>query len=440
MTDRRRPDIPACERLQVAGCGPGGQGAHLADLPCAERRSPACVALARSPTFLLTLVLVTSLGPLAMSSFVPAIPAIQRDFGVSGAVAQLTLTVSIVTMAFASLAYGSLADRFGRRAVLLGGIGLGILGSVICAVGPSIETVIAGRALQAAGASTGFVLARVIVRDVYGDERSATVLAYVTAAMTVAPMAGPVLGGYLIDSVGWRAVFLAVAIVAGALLATVALRLPETRPTDVDAALGSPGSGYLAVLTNAGYIRFLVYGTLSQAAFFGFIAGAPYIMAEILGYPATVYGLYFTLVPFGYFLGSLIAGRYGGRLSHERATIIGAVMGLGACVLGWFWTAGIDIAPLALFVPAALLAIGSGIALPGAQAGMLAAAGPHSGAASGLFSFVQLMTSAGAAQLVGSLQRLGPSGLFAVMVGASALALAGFVLADRRITSVRPAQ
>ncbi|MEM8814578.1 MAG: multidrug effflux MFS transporter [Pseudomonadota bacterium] len=423
---------PDCAKLRTAGTGPCGHGAHLADLPCADRRSPACQELARSPLFLLTLVLVTALGPLAMSSFVPAIPAIQRDFAVTGAIAQLTLTVSILTMAVASLGYGSLADRFGRRPVLLGGITLGVIGSVLCAVGPTIEAVIAGRALQAAGASVGFVLARVIVRDVYGDERSASVLAYVTAAMTLAPMLGPIMGGYLIDSVGWRAVFVSVAVVAACLLAVVAVRLPETRPAAGNGTTAPIGSGYVRVLRNAAYVKFLAYATMSQAAFFGFIAGAPYIMSEILGYPATVYGLYFFMVPFGYFIGSLIAGRYAERLSHERLTLAGAVAGLAACALGWFWTAGAAFEPLSLFLPAALLAVASGVALPGAQAGMLAAAGRHSGAGSGLFSFIQLITSAIAAQLVGALQALGPSGVFGVMLVASALALIGYGLAERR--------
>ncbi|MCH6583681.1 MAG: multidrug effflux MFS transporter [Gammaproteobacteria bacterium] len=401
-------------------------------MPCRNHRSAACQALAQSPVFLITLVLVTALGPLAMSSFVPAIPAIQETFAVSGSVAQLTLSVSMVAMAIASLAYGSLADRFGRRKVLLFGIALGTVGSLICAAGPAIEWVIAGRALQAAGASSGFVLARVVVRDVYGDKRAAGVLAYVTAAMTLAPMIGPVMGGYLVDTTGWRAIFVTIAIVAALLFVIVAYRLPETRPdTNADATI-PVGQGYASVLRNATYLKFLAYGTLSQAAFFGFVAGAPYVMSEILGYPATVYGFYFILVPAGYFVGSLIAGKWSHLLSNETLTLIGAIAGLVACALGWLWVAGAPLHPLALFLPAAGLAVASGIALPGAQAGMLAAAGDHAGAGSGLFSFVQLLASACAAQLVGTLQAGGPVAVFAVMVGASALGLIGYLAAAWR--------
>lgn len=437
--DSTTQDDP-CARLRVAGCGPCGQGAYVADLPCRDHRSPACQALSRSPVFLVTLVLVTALGPLAMSSFVPAIPAIQETFAVSGSVAQLTLSVSMLAMAIASLAYGSLADRFGRRRVLLFGIALGTIGSIICAAGPDIEWVIAGRALQAAGASSGFVLARVVVRDVYGDERAASVLAYVTAAMTLAPMIGPVLGGYLVDTTGWRAVFVIIAIVAALLFVVVSYRLPETRPDTTNVAAMPLGQGYASVLRNATYLKFLAYGTLSQAAFFGFVAGAPYLMSEILGYPATVYGLYFILVPAGYFVGSLIAGKWSHLLSNETLTLTGAIAGFGACALGWLWVAGAPLHPLALFLPASALGIASGIALPGAQAGMLAAAGDHAGAGSGLFSFVQLFASAVAAQLVGVLQGGGPAALFSVMVGASALGLVGYLAAAWRLRAPRPEQ
>ena len=415
---------------RASGIHPCCPCATSSDLACASERSPACVRLASSRLFLLTLVLVTSLGPLAMSSFVPAIPAIAADFQVSASVAQLTLSVSILTMAIASLAYGGLADRFGRRPVLLGGIFMGMVGSVLCAIGPGIEIVILGRALQAAGASTGFVLARVIVRDVYGDKKSTSVLAYITAAMTVAPMLGPILGGVLIDGVGWRAVFIVIAVVAAGLLAIVAARLPETRPSISSAATPSLIAGYRRVLRNADYIKFLIFGTMSQAAFFGFVAGAPYIMSEILGYPATVYGFYFALVPFGYFIGSLIAGRYAERVSNERLTTLGAAAGMLACALGFLWTSGISVEPLSLFIPASILGIASGLALPGAQAGMLSAARDDSGAGSGLFSFVQLMASAVAAQVVGLLQHLGATGLFGMMLGASALALFGYVAAS----------
>ena len=363
-----------------------------------------------------------------MSSFVPAIPAIQDTFAVSGNVAQLTLSVSIITMAFTALLYGPLADRWGRRPVLLCGLAIAVLGSLVCASATNVMTVIVGRALQAAGTSSGFILARVLIRDVYGDARSASVLAYVTAAMTLAPMAGPVIGGILLDSLGWRSVFVSIGGAALGLLAVAMVRLPETG-TQGPVEAGPIGRGAIStLLRDPSYLRNLTYGSFAQAAFFAFIAGAPFFMTRTLGYSASAYGAYFTIVPVGYFVGSLIAGRLGTRWSHEQLTSWGAWGGLVSSAAGLlFWILS-NPGPLALFLPCAGLALASGMAMPAAQAGMLAASGRHSGTGSGLFGCIQLLVAAAAAQWVGNIQNAGAVGIFSMMVGLSILALVGLLI------------
>ena len=326
----------ASMQLKVAGCGPGCQGGYVAEAQRPERRCPAASSLSDSRIFPVLLVFITALGPLAMSSFVPAIPAIQQSFGVSTAIAQLTLSISMVAMALASLAYGGAADRLGRRPVVLAGIALAAAGSALCAWAPTIAWVIAGRILQAAGATAGFVLARVLVRDVYGDERAAAVLGYITAAMALAPLIGPLAGGYLIDIAGWRSVFVAVGITAVSLFFLSALKLPETRP-QVLAGIAAPtrASGWFALLGRPAYLRYLIFGVFSQAAFFAFIAGAPYLMFEVYDLSASSYGIYFSVVPIGFFSGSLMAGRLAGRWSNKRLTGLGALGAVAGSVLAW---------------------------------------------------------------------------------------------------------
>ena len=114
----------------------------------------------------------------------------------------------MISMAIFSLIYGSMADRHGRRAVLLVGVGAAVVGSLASAIAPSIEWAILGRALQAAGSTSGLILTRVIVHDIYGDKRTASVLGYIIAAMTLAPLVGPVIGGVLIEEYSWRYIFL----------------------------------------------------------------------------------------------------------------------------------------------------------------------------------------------------------------------------------------
>ena len=133
--------------------------------------------------FLLLLVALTALGPTAMQIFIPALPAVRDAFASSTAVVQLTFSLSTLAMAASTLVAGSLADRFGRRPVILGGLGLFLAGTSIAFAAGSIPQLVLGRTLQAAGGATGFVLTRTIVRDLFGREDTARIIAYLTMPM-----------------------------------------------------------------------------------------------------------------------------------------------------------------------------------------------------------------------------------------------------------------
>jgi len=387
-----------------------------------------------SVTLIVMLVLATALGPLAMSSFIPAIPFIQDHFAVSTTTAQLTLTLSMLAMAIASLGYGGLADRYGRKPVLLGGVAVAVVGSLICAAAPSVWIVIVGRVLQSVGASAGLVLARVIVRDVYGDERSVSVLAHVTAAMAIAPLAGPILGGYVIDYFGWRVLFVAVALLAALVLGLLALRLPETRPANVAAHRADSefaATQYVALLAHFPYVRYAVYGAMMQGVFVAFIGGAPYVATEGFALSAAAYGWHFMVAPIGYLIGSLIAGRVGNRFSREPLLTAGAWLAVIVSVTTLWMTVQPWFGPWSFFMPMCVLSCVIGVVFPSAQVGLLITGGEQSGAASGLFSFVQLAAGAVLAQIVGALLDLGPLAVSSVMTAAAVTALVAMTVRPR---------
>ena len=210
---------------------------------------PSGPAAAPQAGFVLVLVAATALGPFAMQVFLPALPAIQADFGVRAATAQLAFSLSALSIAVATLFYGPLSDRFGRRPALIGGLLVYLAGSLLCAVAPSITLLIVGRVVQAAGGCAGIVLSRAIVRDLYSRDQSASMLAYITMAMVAAPMMAPVLGGLLADLAGWRSVFVAgigigvliLVAVHVALGGDVDQRRPERR-AGLDAQLSTPAT------------------------------------------------------------------------------------------------------------------------------------------------------------------------------------------------------
>jgi DHA1 family bicyclomycin/chloramphenicol resistance-like MFS transporter len=223
--------------------------------------------------FMALLAGVTALAPFSLQIFLPALPAIQSSFGVSTGTAQLALSLSILANAIANLAYGPLSDRFGRRPVLLFGLVAFILGSLGCALAPTIHVLVVGRIVQSIGGAAGMVLARAIVRDLYDRDRSASIIAYLTMAMVVAPMLAPTVGAILIDVASWRAIFFMTTGVGIVLIWQIATRLGETRPEAV--RVGGPLAGAGALLRSGPFWSYVLQSTFGICVFFSFIAGAP---------------------------------------------------------------------------------------------------------------------------------------------------------------------
>ncbi len=174
------------------------------------------------------LIAISAVGPLALNIFMPSMPGLQKEFGVSYGVVQLTLTLYLIGMAACQLVYGPMSDRVGRRPMLLGGLSVFVVASLIAALAPSIEYLIGARLLQALGGAAGIVLARAMVRDVFDRETSASVISYITMAFVVAPMVAPALGGFLDTRFGWRADFWLLTVLGALVLASAWVWLPET--------------------------------------------------------------------------------------------------------------------------------------------------------------------------------------------------------------------
>lgn len=150
----------------------------------------------RTPSIaLMTLIAMAS--PLALNLFVPAMPDAARDLQAEIGVIQLSFTAYLLTLAFGQLLSGPLADHFGRRPILLGGLALHTLGSLLAAFAPDVTLLIAGRVLQAFGGSAAMVLARTIIIDIHGREGAAGRMGYVVMAIATAQTIAPTLGGYL---------------------------------------------------------------------------------------------------------------------------------------------------------------------------------------------------------------------------------------------------
>lgn len=379
-------------------------------------------------SLLAILIAATALGPLSLNIFIPSMPGLQTAFGADYGTVQLVLTLYLVGLAGAQLIHGPLSDRFGRRPVMLGGIGLHLVGSVACLVAPTVGWLIAGRLVQAIGGCVGMVVGRAIVRDRFDRERTASILAYVTMAMMVAPMVGPTIGGFLDVWFGWRSSFAFVLVVGILLVAATYRWLPETR------AAGGDVRGFRTILPDFGrLLRERVFcGYSLQIAgtaltFMSFASAAPYVVVRLLDRPASDYGLGFIPIAGAYMAANLLSARISPKIGIDRMitigvliTVTGALGGVALYLIG-------PLSRLTVFGPMTLIAFGHGFCLPTGFAGVVSVDPRLAGAAAGLSGFLQMATGAAASLVIGNLmaETAGPM-VYAILAGTLA-ALAAHV-------------
>jgi len=352
--------------------------------------------------FFIALVSITFIGPLSLHLFIPAMPAVKEGLGVSTGMAQLTMSLAMLSMAFFTVAYGGLSDRYGRKRVLLGGLVLFTCGAATCLLAANLPMLLAGRILQGAGAGCGVVLARAIARDVYGQDRVAQVIAYLTAAYVLGPMVAPPIGGQLTARFGWRALFALASVVGLLVIVAVAFAVPETRARSAAAARGV-FSGYRSLLRRRRFVGFMLQPGLLSGAFYTQATAASFLAAEHLGADAAAIGLWFFAFPIGFMSGSFISGRIGASRSIEFMTMLGGVVGVanGALLLGWLYFGGVSMA--ALYIPGIFVSLAQGLSMPYAQAGAMAVDTELAGSASGAVVFSQFFWPAALQQLTGVL-------------------------------------
>jgi DHA1 family bicyclomycin/chloramphenicol resistance-like MFS transporter len=338
-------------------------------------------------------MLITALvavGTLSTSLYAPSMPTLVAEFGTTTDRVKLTLTVFLAGFAAGQLVYGPLSDRFGRRGVLMGGLLVYCLGNLACVAATGLETMLAGRFLQALGACAGTVLGRAVVRDVHGREGTARILAWIAAAMAISPALGPTVGGHLHVWFGWRANFVLLTAVSVLLLASVWLFLRETNPapepeaTDWTRLLRS----FALLLGDRCFLGWLLCGSLIYAGLYVYIAIAPFLFIDRLGFRPDEFGLLTIFTTSCYLLGTLAAGRLARRVGLRRLMLVGC----GAALAGGLLMLGLAFVTLStpsVLGPMMLFSFGMGITLPSALAGGMLPFPKSAGTASALLGAAQ---------------------------------------------------
>ncbi len=347
--------------------------------------------------------LLTAFGPVATDMYVPSMPAIGQLLGASMSEVQLTLSSYLVGFAVGQVVYGPISDRFGRKPVLLMALALFCAASLACAAAPTIESLIAARALQALGGSGAIVLPRAIVRDLYAGERAGRELSRIGAVMSFAPVIAPLAGGMVQAGFGWRANF--IVIVGIGIFATVAAwrGMPETlvhRPAR-RASVAAILRGYRRLASNRAFAAHLGIAAFSYAGLFAWISGSPFVLEDLYGLSPLAFGVAFAAACLGSLAGAALAAllviRLGLDLTIGLGTLALAAGGLTMCAslaLGW--------PPVTSLVLAMVIYhAGLMLAMPQAIAGAMTPFPDCAGTASSLVGMVQQSSAAVLGAIVG---------------------------------------
>ena len=382
------------------------------------------------------LAVLISIGPLSTDMYLPSLPWIARDLGASDAGTQLTLSLFLVGFAIGQIVYGPLSDTFGRKPVLLNGLGLFLIATLACAISRSVELLIAARFCQAVGACAAVVLARAIVRDLFEAERAARTLSFMSALMGAVPAVAPILGAVLQTTFGWRANFAAVAMIGGMIFLFVVFCLPETlkaRPTGPLTFRSLFGS-FATLIRNLDYRRYVYVTGFSYGGLFAFISGSSFVFQNHYALSAKAFGFIFATAVIGYICGTLLGARLTTRHGIDHTLRVGAA---ALAVGGVTMLALVGLAPKSFWQvlgPMIVYMAGVGLTMPQSMAGALTPFPERAGAASSLLGFVQMTFGAVVGIGVGQTLTHGPWALAIAICGLSLLNLA---LAIRHPSSKR---
>ncbi len=381
---------------------------------------------------------LSAFGPLAIDFYLPAFPAMAQAFATDEKHVQATLAAYFLGLSIGQLAYGPVADRFGRRKPLMFGVTVFTLASLACAYATNLDTLVLARFVQALGGCAGMVLSRAIVSDKCDPVASAKVFSQLMLVMGLAPILAPMLGGVLVNVAGWQSIFLTLGLFSAACLLAVSLGLPESMPEDMPR---QPLSGalrqYLRLLADRVFLGHAVTGGIAIAGMFAYIAGSPFVFIKLYGVPAEHYGWLFGANAAGF----ILVAQVNARLLAKRgpafllARAVWLYLGAGLALLAvaaWRPTA---LWPL--LVPLFICIASLGCIIPNASACAMSGQGARAGSASALMGCVQFSVAAGAAALVGLLHDGSAVPMALVICLCGVLAVSAAVLTRRLQARVR---
>ncbi|MDZ5606943.1 multidrug effflux MFS transporter [Bacillus pseudomycoides] len=351
---------------------------------------------------ILVLGTLTAIGPLSIDMYLPSLPKLTDDLQTNASLAQLTLTACLLGLSIGQLFVGSISDIYGRRKPLIIALIIYVASSLLCAVAPSIWSLVLLRFLQGASGSAGIVISRAMVRDMYSGSEMTKFFSLLMLVNGAAPILAPIIGGQLLQFTSWRGVFIVLGAISVFMLVSATFVLRETLPLEERETGGL--SGTLATYGNLLKDRLFMGYALSQglvsAAMFAYISGSPFVLQNIYGASPQEFSLFFAINGIGIIIASQITGRLAGKISEKTLF----VTGIGVAAVG-----GISLL-LTIVLEIGLIGVLCSLFLVVSSVGVVSTTGfslamrnqkQAAGTASALLGLLQFISGALVAPLVG---------------------------------------
>lgn len=391
-----------------------------------------------SPWLLVLLAALVALGPLSVDMYLPAMPSMMRAFDTDISQMHLTLSSYLTGFALFHLACGPLADRFGRKPILLAGTLLFVAACAGCSRSDTIGELLIYRFAQGVGACVGPTLARAVARDVFGPTGAARALSLIAMMMALAPAIAPTLGGVLLLVLPWPSVFIFLAVYGAAMLILIEVYLPESLPQIQSLHPRVIARNYGELLVDPFFLTVTITSGLIYSGLMVYLASSSFVFIDMLGVPTQYFGLVFLGSVIGYMAGSALSARLSRQYDSERIMRLGVLQATAASGLlllcCYLW----DDSVLALLLPMVLYSTAMGLVLPHAMAIALRPFAHIAGTASSLLGFIQMSLAAGASALTGVFLTTTPKPMVWMLLVLALLSLLLGMRAHRLYTRTKP--
>jgi MFS transporter, DHA1 family, multidrug resistance protein len=339
------------------------------------------------------LTLLMGIQPVTTDLYLPALPTLMLALNTDVAAAQLTLSVLIIFFGVAQLACGPLSDKYGRKPVLLWGMAAYSVASVFSALAPSIEWLVACRALQGAAMAAAVTCGRSMVRDLFVPQEGARVMSRGLSGLGAIAAVSPLLGGWIVQVWNWHAVLLVLALYGAATLAYIAWRFEETVPQLNPAAtqLQPLLRNWRHVLSHPTFRAWTALISFSYGGVFLFLASSSFIYIQVLGLSRLACGAAVASNSLAYITGTWLCRRSLTKRGVKRTVWWGGFLSLS----GGLGMAALTLAGAhtvwALLIPQWLFSLGHGIHQPCGQACAIGPFPDKAGTAASLSGFIVMV-------------------------------------------------